>query len=121
MMTQSLSYSRDVERHPSSRQPVNQTLNTLQIRGDYQAAIVPKGSPLSQRPGQAQSVRGRRDGWYSWCLEVVEAALVVVVVVVITKGEKDLSHSSFWCKHDFGTGQTKNEIKTDEGYLTFVL
>lgn len=63
MMTQSLSYSRDVERHPSSRQPVNQTLNTLQIRGDYQAVIVPKGSPLSQRPGQAQSVRGRRDGW----------------------------------------------------------
>lgn len=54
------------------------------------------------------------DGWYSWCLEVV-------MEVVITKGEEDLSHSSFWCKHDFGTGQTKNEIKTDEGYLTFVL
>lgn len=44
------------------RQPVNQALNTLEIRGDYQAVIVPKGSPLSQRPGQAQSVRGRRDG-----------------------------------------------------------
>lgn len=56
------------------------------------------------------------DGWYSWCLEVVEAAVVVVmVVVVITKEKKDLSHSSFWCKHNLGsvTGQTKNEIKTD--------
>lgn len=67
MITESLSYSRDVERHPSSRQPVNQTLNTVQIRGDYQPVIVPKGSPLLQRPGQAQSVRGQRGarvvGW----------------------------------------------------------
>lgn len=46
-----------VSRHPSSRQPVNQALNTLEIRGDYQTVIVPKRSPLSQRPGQAQSVR----------------------------------------------------------------
>lgn len=53
-----------MERHPSSRQPVNQPLNTLEIRGDYQTVIVPKGSPLSQRPGQAQSVReeGGMDG-----------------------------------------------------------
>lgn len=55
-MTPSLPYGGDVERHPSSRQPVNQALNTLQIRGDYQTVIVPKGSPLSQRPDQDQSV-----------------------------------------------------------------
>lgn len=57
-------YGREVERQPSSRQPVNQALNTQQIRGDYQTVIVPKGSRLSHRPGQAQSVReeGGMDG-----------------------------------------------------------
>lgn len=66
-MTRSFPDGGGVERHPSSRQPVNQALNTLEIRGDYQTVIVPKGSPLSQRPGQAQSVReeGWMDGWYS--------------------------------------------------------
>lgn len=62
MMTQSVPNRRDTERHQSSRQPVNQALNTLEIRGDYQAVIVPKRGVLSQRPGQAHSVRGRRDG-----------------------------------------------------------
>lgn len=32
-------------REPPSCQPVNQPVNTAQIRGDYQAVIVPEGSP----------------------------------------------------------------------------
>ena len=40
---------------------VNQALNTLEIRGDYQTVSAPKGSSLSQGPDQAQSVS--QNGW----------------------------------------------------------
>ena len=60
MMIRLFPYDGGLERHPSRRQPVNQALNTLEIREDYQTVIVPKGSPLSQIPGQAQSVREER-------------------------------------------------------------
>lgn len=59
MMTRSFPYCVGVERHPSSRQPVNQALNTLEIRGDYHCS---KSSVTETWPGSvSQSVR--MDGW----------------------------------------------------------
>lgn len=84
-MTRSFPYGGDV-RHPSSRQPVNQALNTQEIRGDYQTVIVPKGSPLSQRPGQAQAEAGGMDG-----------------TICFGDGRRSLTVIIFWCENNLNS------------------
>lgn len=65
-MTLSLVFGGDTERHPSSRQPVHQTLNTLQIGEDYGVRYCSKGesSVTETWPGAVtQRTEGRVDGW----------------------------------------------------------
>lgn len=65
-MTLSLVFGGDTERHPSSRQLVHQTLNTLQIREDYGVCYCSKGesSVTETWPGAVtQRMEGRVDGW----------------------------------------------------------
>ena len=85
---------------------VDSLLTRLQIRGDYQTVIVPKGSPLSHRPGQAQSLRQ-------------EGAMEGTVCGGggdYLGGRGSLAISSFCCKHNVGSVAlgTKNQICVDD-------
>lgn len=84
-----------MERHSSSRQPVNQALNTPTIRGDYQTGIVPKGeSTVTESWTLSQSER--RGGW------------MLQNEVLVTLGGEDTLLSAFCCRNNFSSITTGN-------------